>query len=73
MFDIIRDGVSFDFGYIYTMPMDKEYPTDSKKPFYNKKKNWTTEYAKFESASEKGKLGSLVEAIRDVAAGHTGT
>ncbi|MDD7300941.1 MAG: hypothetical protein PUG87_03230 [Eubacteriales bacterium] len=63
MFDIIRDGVSFDFGYIYTMPMDG-ISDRFKETVYNKK-NWTTEYAKFESASEK-KLGSLVEAIRDV-------
>ena len=63
MFDIIRDGVSFDFGYIYTMPMDGI--SDRFKETVYSKRNWATEYAKLESASEK-KLGTLVEAIRDV-------
>lgn len=65
MFDIIRDGVSFDFGYIYTLPM--EGISDQFKNAINEKKAaWTTAYAKLESKAE-GDLTSLVEAIRDVA------
>ena len=64
MFDIIRDGVSFDFGYIYTMPMDGI--SDRFKGAIVDKSVWTTEYAKLESKAESN-LTSLIDAIRDIA------
>ena len=64
MFDIIRDGVSFDFGYIYTLPM--EGISDRFKDAVGDKSVWTTAYAKLESKAESN-LTSLIDAIRDIA------
>lgn len=64
MFDIIHDGVSFDFGYVYTMPMNGI--VDEFNFAILEKKAWATVYAKIESSAKK-ELSSLVEAIRNVA------
>lgn len=64
MFDLIRDGISFDFGYIYTASLDGI--NDMFKNTIVSKKPWASTFA----ASEKAlttKLDALVEAIRDKA------
>lgn len=64
MFDIIREGASFDFGYIYTASLDGI--NDVFKNTIQSGGSWASKIASIEGAS-KEKLTSLVEAIRDKA------
>ena len=64
MFDIIREGISFDFGYIYTLPL--EGISDEFKNAVTTSDSWASRIASKENAF-KEKLASLVEAIRDKA------
>lgn len=64
MFDIIREGASFDFGYIYTASLDGI--NDKFKDTISSGGSWASKIASIEGAS-KEKLTSLVEAIRDKA------
>ena len=64
MFDIIREGASFDFGYIYTASLDGI--NDVFRDTILSRGSWASKIASIEGAS-KEKLASLVEAIRDKA------
>lgn len=62
MFDIIRESVSFDFGYVYTLPLDGinnhlKFAVTSEKP-------WTSYIASMKQ-SFITKIDSLVDSIRD--------
>lgn len=63
MFDIIRDGISFDFGYIYTASLDGINDA-FKDAIAWKNASWSSKIASIEVAA-KEKLNTLVEAIRN--------
>ena len=64
MFDIIREGVSFDFGYIYTASLGGI--NDVFKNSIVARKAWASTVASIEGSAME-KLTTLVEAIRDKA------
>lgn len=61
MFDIIRDNISFDFGYIYTIALNGI--SDKFKSAVGSGKNWATESASFEASAQK-MLDDLLGAVR---------
>lgn len=63
MFDLIRDNISFDFGYIYTIAMDGI--SDQFKNNVGSSKGWASVAEGLRSKTEK-KLTALLEAIRAV-------
>lgn len=63
MFDIIRDSVSFDFGYVYTLPLDGI--NNHLKFAVTGEKTWTSYIAALKD-SFIAKIDDLVDTIRDV-------
>jgi len=64
MFDIIRDNISFDFGYIYTLSLNGI--SDKFKDAINKNRpEWASNVAGFESAAV-ASLDTLLYAIESV-------
>lgn len=64
MFDIIKAGVSFDFGYIYTIAMDG-VSDHFKSAIVQNNPNWTSHVASFEKPMN-DKLMVLVNSIREI-------
>ncbi len=62
MFDIIREGVSFDFGYIYTLAFDGI--SDRFKDAVERSEAWASKIESIRQAQEE-KLSTLVESIRE--------
>lgn len=63
MFDIIRDGISFDFGYIYTAQLGGINDVFKNK-IAGKNSSWSSAIASIQSATEQ-QLSDLVKAIRE--------
>lgn len=63
MFDLIRESISFDFGYIYTASLDG-INDEFKNAIAWKNASWSSKIASIEVAA-KEKLNTLVEAIRN--------
>lgn len=63
MFDIIRDGISFDFGYVYTLPLNAI--NDKFKDCVRQEDSWASFIAKIKPAAVE-KLNELVDQIRDM-------
>ena len=62
MFDIIREGVSFDFGYIYTLPLSGI--SDKFKDAICQEKPWSSAIASIQASTEE-QLADLVKLIRE--------